>query len=82
MEYEVKKKELWKKFFLDQAFILIMGVVAFIVFMIISFVIQDQVYLYLAIGVLGIVLLWIGGEAIVWYWKNRKPKEEETCRKN
>lgn len=76
------KKTIWKRFFLDQLFLLITGIVAFIVFISICFVIQDKVYLYLAIGVLGIVLLWIGGEAIVWYWKNRKPKEEETCRKN
>ena len=51
----------------------------FIVFIIISFAIEDRVYLFLSIGVLCTVLLWTGIEAIVCYVKNKEPKEKEIC---
>ena len=79
MEQKERNTGIWKRFFLDHLFLLLMGVIALIVFIIISFVIEDRVYLFLSIGVLCTVLLWTGIEAIVCYVKNKEPKEKEIC---
>ena len=76
MEQKERNTGIWKRFFLDHLFLLLMGVIAFII---ISFVIEDRVYLFLSIGVLCTVLLWTGIEAIVCYVKNKEPKEKEIC---
>lgn len=70
---ETKKLILpWKTFLKNQVFLFIVGIVACITYFIIFFLKKDEVYLYLSISVLGIVLLWIGLEALVMVIKEKK----------
>ena len=69
-----------KHFFKEQLFLIIVGVLALILYLIIYFVKEDKVYLYLSIGVPSLILIWIGIQALYCVFKEKKKiKEEKAC---
>lgn len=72
-----KKSIQWKSFWKEQIFLCILAGVSLIAFLIIYFVLSDEVYLYLSLFCPLGIAIWIGGEAIVWYLKGKKRMEEE-----
>ena len=61
-----------KSFFLEQLFLMIVGALALVVYLVIYFVNKDIVYLYLSICVPCVILLWIGIQAIYCVFKEKK----------
>ncbi|MDE6241874.1 MAG: hypothetical protein K2M08_05610 [Anaeroplasmataceae bacterium] len=74
---ETKKKidSPWKKFFKDQIFLMIVGILAFIIYLIIYFLKNDIVYLYLSICTPCIIIIWIGMLAVYMVLKENKKKK-------
>lgn len=77
-EKEISKEESqkkfrlpWKKFFKEQFFLIIVGVLSFIVYLIIYFLKNDKVYLYLSFVIPCIILLWIGISAGIMVLKEK-----------
>ena len=74
----IAKNNYWKKFFKEQIFISIVGIIAFIVYLIIYHIKKDITYLYLSIGVIAAILLWISLEALIWFIKIKKLSNQEN----
>ena len=70
----------FNKFFKEQLFLIIVGILALILYLIIYFLKNDKVYLYLSIGVPSLILIWIGIQAIYCVFNEKKKiKEEKVC---
>lgn len=76
---EEKKNHIWKKFFKEQLFFLIFGTLMAITYFIVFALKKDFVYLYLGLAALGVLVFFIGLEALFLVLKNRKNKEEKEC---
>lgn len=61
----------WKKFFKEQFFLIVVGFVSFITYLIIYFIKSDKVYLYLSFTIPCIILLWVGISAVYMVLKEK-----------
>ncbi|MDE7263312.1 MAG: hypothetical protein K2N64_01445 [Anaeroplasmataceae bacterium] len=77
-DFEIKqeKKILWKRFLKEHLFFLILGSVMSIAYFIVFSLKQDVVYLYLGIAVIGILIMFIGLEALFLVLKKKRNEEE------
>ncbi|MDE5856236.1 MAG: hypothetical protein K2H06_04220 [Anaeroplasmataceae bacterium] len=78
-EESPKKSSLpWNNFFKDQFFLIIVGVLSFIVYLTIYFIGNDNVYLYLSFVVPCTILLWIGISAVIMVLKEKNKDKYNT----
>lgn len=72
----------WLSFWKNNLIYCVIGFISFICFLIIFFVLNDYVYLYISITVPILMILWIGLDAIRWYLKLKKNQQEQESEPN